>query len=31
VLHYDRAYDAIAEHTSLAFASVWVAPRGSID
>ncbi len=31
VLHYDRDYDAIAEHTSLAFASVWVAPRGSID
>jgi predicted nucleic acid-binding protein len=31
VLHYDRDYDAIAEHTSLAFPSVWVAPRGSID
>jgi hypothetical protein len=31
VLHYDRDYDAIAEHTSLSFASVWVAPRGSID
>jgi predicted nucleic acid-binding protein len=31
VLHYDRDYDAIAEHTSLAFASVWVAPRGGID
>jgi predicted nucleic acid-binding protein len=31
VLHYDRDYDAIAEHTSLAFSSVWVAPRGSID
>lgn len=31
VLHYDRDYDAISEHTSLAFASVWVAPRGSID
>ena len=31
VLHYDRDYDAIAEHTSLEFPSVWVAPRGSID
>jgi len=31
VLHYDGAYDVIAEHTSLTFASVWVAPRGSID
>jgi predicted nucleic acid-binding protein len=31
VLHYDGDYDAIAEHTSLRFASVWVAPRGSID
>jgi predicted nucleic acid-binding protein len=31
VLHYDHDYDAIAEHTSLSFASVWVAPRGSID
>ena len=31
VLHYDRDYDAISEHTSLSFASVWVAPRGSID
>lgn len=31
VLHYDRDYDTIAAHTSLAFASVWVAPRGSID
>lgn len=30
VLHYDRDYDAIAQHTSLSFASVWVAPRGSI-
>jgi predicted nucleic acid-binding protein len=30
VLHYDRDYDAIAEHTSLSFASVWVAPRGSL-
>jgi predicted nucleic acid-binding protein len=31
VLHYDHDYDTIAEHTSLAFPSVWVAPRGSID
>jgi len=30
VLHYDRDYDTIAEHTSLSFASVWAAPRGSI-
>jgi predicted nucleic acid-binding protein len=30
VLHYDRDYDTIAEHTSLAFTSVWVASRGSI-
>jgi len=31
VLHYDGDYDTIAEHTSLRFASVWVAPRGTID
>jgi predicted nucleic acid-binding protein len=31
VLHYDHDYDTIAEHTSLSFASVWVAPRGKID
>jgi predicted nucleic acid-binding protein len=31
VLHYDHDYDTIAEHTSLAFPSVWVAPRGSMD
>jgi predicted nucleic acid-binding protein len=30
VLHYDRDYDTIAEHTPLSFASTWVAPRGSI-
>ncbi len=30
VLHHDRDYDTIAEHTSLVFPSVWVAPRGSI-
>lgn len=31
VLHYDGDYDTIAKHTSLRFASVWVAPKGSID
>jgi predicted nucleic acid-binding protein len=31
VLHYDHDYDTIAEHTSLLFASTWVAPRGSMD
>jgi predicted nucleic acid-binding protein len=31
VLHYDRDYDTIAQHTSLSFPTVWVAPRGSID
>ncbi len=31
VLHYDRDYDTLADHTSLAFSSVWVAPRGSMD
>ena len=31
VLHYDHDYDLIAQHTPLAFPSVWVAPRGSID
>jgi predicted nucleic acid-binding protein len=31
VLHYDRDYDIIREHTALAFPSVWVAPRGSMD
>lgn len=30
VLHYDRDYDVIAAHTSLEFASEWVAPAGSI-
>jgi hypothetical protein len=25
VLHYDRDYDLIAEHTSLSFESVWLA------
>lgn len=31
VLHYDRDYDVIAAHTSLDFASEWVAPAGSLD
>jgi hypothetical protein len=31
VMHYDQDYDTLAEHTSLSFASIWVAPRGSID
>lgn len=30
VLHYDHDYDTIAQHTALSFASVWVAPRGSM-
>lgn len=30
VLHYDYDYDTIEQHTALSFASVWVAPRGSI-
>lgn len=30
VLHYDRDYDLIAQHTSLSFESVWVAPSGSL-
>jgi len=30
VLHYDRDYDLIAEHTSLRFESEWLAPAGSI-
>ena len=30
VLHYDRDYDIIVEHTSLSFPSVWVASRGDI-
>lgn len=30
VLHYDRGYDTIAEHTRLRVRSVWVASRGSI-
>lgn len=29
VVHYDHDYDILAEHTRLAFGSVWAAPRGS--
>lgn len=29
VLHYDRDYDMIAEHTCLEFASRWLAPPGT--
>lgn len=31
VLHYDRDYDIIAAHTSLEFASEWVAPADTLD
>jgi predicted nucleic acid-binding protein len=31
VLHYDRDYDLIAEHTTLEFESDWMAPAGSLD
>jgi hypothetical protein len=30
VLHYDRDYDVLAEHTDLTFESVWLAPPGSL-
>lgn len=30
VLHYDRDYDLIAEHTELNFESVWVAEPGTL-
>jgi predicted nucleic acid-binding protein len=30
ILHYDRDYDLIAEHTDLSFESVWLAPSGSL-
>lgn len=30
ILHYDRDYDTIAEHSELHFRSVWIAPRGSM-
>ncbi len=30
VLHYDRDYDLLREHTALDFESVWLAPAGSL-
>ncbi len=30
VLHYDRDYDRILEHTSLHFESVWLAEPGTL-
>lgn len=30
VLHYDRDYDLIAEHSGLVFQSEWLSPGGSI-
>ncbi len=30
VVHYDHDFDLLAEHTSLEFASQWVAPRGTL-
>ncbi len=31
VLHYDRDYDLMAEHSGLDFASVWVVPAGALE
>jgi predicted nucleic acid-binding protein len=31
VLHYDADFDRIAEHSSLAFESVWIASAGALD
>jgi predicted nucleic acid-binding protein len=31
VLHYDSDFDLIAEHSTLAFESVWIAPAGALD
>jgi predicted nucleic acid-binding protein len=31
VLHYDRDYDVLREHTRLRFQSEWLAPAGSLD
>ena len=30
ILHYDNDYEIVSEKTDLRFASVWLAPRGSI-
>lgn len=31
VLHYDKDYDVLREHTRLRFHSEWLAPAGSLD
>ncbi|HYV17120.1 MAG TPA: PIN domain-containing protein [Conexibacter sp.] len=31
VLHYDRDYDVLREHTRLRFQSEWLAPAGTLD
>ncbi len=31
VLHYDRDYDVLRQHTRLRFRSEWLAPAGSLD
>jgi len=31
VLHYDKDYDVLHEHTRLRFRSKWLAPAGSLD
>ncbi len=31
VLHYDRDYDLLREHTRLRFRSEWLAPAGTLD
>jgi predicted nucleic acid-binding protein len=31
VLHYDKDYDVLREHTRLRFRSEWLAPAGSLD
>lgn len=31
VLHYDRDYDVLREHTRLRFRSEWLAPAGTLD
>lgn len=31
VLHYDRDYDVLREHTRLRFRSEWLAPAGALD
>ena len=30
VLHYDADYDILAEHTTLTFDSLWLAPPGTL-